>query len=244
MMNLPVPRLKRAGIKIWVLTGDKTDTAIEIGMSCNLLTRSQNVVIMEEWDADDHNVPSPVADLSAVASDIDPRVLVHTRQELMRLLRELEEDGSGSPVYGPPPTSDQDGNFARFGDATLHFPEDPRAHGVARYGLYPADWPAPIGQPARESESPTSLPQKNRMRTVWPLISKRPIAKHPLAIVIHASVLKAAMDDHVCDENGLPVKWSNDPKLTDWKGGGGFLYGGERYYSCLDVFAELGRRCR
>jgi len=30
--------LKKAGIKIWVLTGDKLETAINIGFSCKLLT--------------------------------------------------------------------------------------------------------------------------------------------------------------------------------------------------------------
>lgn len=30
--------LKEAGIKVWVLTGDKIETAINIGISCELLT--------------------------------------------------------------------------------------------------------------------------------------------------------------------------------------------------------------
>ena len=30
--------LKNAGIKVWVLTGDKVETAINIGFSCQLLT--------------------------------------------------------------------------------------------------------------------------------------------------------------------------------------------------------------
>lgn len=29
--------LKDAGVKVWVLTGDKIETAINIGYSCNLL---------------------------------------------------------------------------------------------------------------------------------------------------------------------------------------------------------------
>ena len=31
-------KLRRAGIKIWVLTGDKVETAINIGLSCNLFS--------------------------------------------------------------------------------------------------------------------------------------------------------------------------------------------------------------
>ncbi len=33
-----IAKLAQAGIKIWVLTGDKVETAINIGRSCNLLT--------------------------------------------------------------------------------------------------------------------------------------------------------------------------------------------------------------
>jgi len=31
--------LKSAGIQLWVLTGDKPETAIQIGLSCELLTQ-------------------------------------------------------------------------------------------------------------------------------------------------------------------------------------------------------------
>ena len=34
--------LKAAGIKIWVLTGDKIETAINIAFSCRLLTNALN----------------------------------------------------------------------------------------------------------------------------------------------------------------------------------------------------------
>jgi len=33
-----IKSLKESGIKIWVLTGDKIETAINIGYSCKLLT--------------------------------------------------------------------------------------------------------------------------------------------------------------------------------------------------------------
>ena len=33
-----IDSLRRAGIKLWVLTGDKVETAINIGYSCKLLT--------------------------------------------------------------------------------------------------------------------------------------------------------------------------------------------------------------
>jgi phospholipid-transporting ATPase len=40
--------LKRAGIKVWVLTGDKVETAINIGYSCKLLNKHMNTFIVNE----------------------------------------------------------------------------------------------------------------------------------------------------------------------------------------------------
>lgn len=36
--------LQQAGIKIWVLTGDRQETAINIGLSCRLISESMNLV--------------------------------------------------------------------------------------------------------------------------------------------------------------------------------------------------------
>ncbi|GAA6064566.1 hypothetical protein JCM10212_005628 [Sporobolomyces blumeae] len=41
-----IAQLHRAGIKLWILTGDKLQTAIEIGFSCNLLTNDMNIMIL------------------------------------------------------------------------------------------------------------------------------------------------------------------------------------------------------
>lgn len=40
--------LKRAGIKVWVATGDKLETAVAIGYTTNLLTRDTNLIIIRE----------------------------------------------------------------------------------------------------------------------------------------------------------------------------------------------------
>ncbi|KAF8496459.1 calcium transporting ATPase [Russula emetica] len=45
--------LQLAGIKVWVLTGDRQETAINIGMSCRLITESMNMVIINEENAHD-----------------------------------------------------------------------------------------------------------------------------------------------------------------------------------------------
>jgi len=43
-----IESIRRAGISVWVLTGDKVDTAINIGYSCKLLTPSMNNFILQE----------------------------------------------------------------------------------------------------------------------------------------------------------------------------------------------------
>jgi len=39
--------LKKAGIKVWVLTGDKIETAINIGFSCNLLNKDLERLVVD-----------------------------------------------------------------------------------------------------------------------------------------------------------------------------------------------------
>jgi magnesium-transporting ATPase (P-type) len=41
-----IESLRQAGIKVWVLTGDKQETAISIGVSCRLLTQSMESIII------------------------------------------------------------------------------------------------------------------------------------------------------------------------------------------------------
>jgi len=44
--------LAQAGIKLWVLTGDKVETAINIGFSCNLLDNDMDLLILKAEDED------------------------------------------------------------------------------------------------------------------------------------------------------------------------------------------------
>lgn len=43
--------LQQAGIKVWVLTGDRQETAINIGMSCKLISEDMTLLIVNEEDA-------------------------------------------------------------------------------------------------------------------------------------------------------------------------------------------------
>jgi phospholipid-transporting ATPase len=47
-----IASLRVAGIKVWVLTGDKVETAINIGYSCQLISPDMTLIIVEERDAD------------------------------------------------------------------------------------------------------------------------------------------------------------------------------------------------
>jgi len=40
--------MKKAGIKVWVLTGDKVETAINIGVSSGLLDENMDQYIVDE----------------------------------------------------------------------------------------------------------------------------------------------------------------------------------------------------
>ena len=44
--------IRRAGIQVWVLTGDKVETAINIGLSCKLLDQEMNQFILQEAKTD------------------------------------------------------------------------------------------------------------------------------------------------------------------------------------------------
>lgn len=46
-----IAMLGRAGIKLWVLTGDKVETAINIGFSCNLLSNEMELILFDLPDA-------------------------------------------------------------------------------------------------------------------------------------------------------------------------------------------------
>lgn len=69
-----IERLGRAGIKLWVLTGDKIETAINIGFSCNLLGNNMELLIIRAEDTQD------------IAESID--------RELSEYLKKFEMTGS------------------------------------------------------------------------------------------------------------------------------------------------------
>jgi len=45
--------IRKAGIRVWVLTGDKIETAMNIGHACKLLDSEMNMFILKELQACD-----------------------------------------------------------------------------------------------------------------------------------------------------------------------------------------------
>ncbi|KAJ4469887.1 phospholipid-transporting ATPase 1 [Lentinula aciculospora] len=66
-----IETLHRAGIKLWILTGDKLQTAIEIGYSCNLLKQEMDVMILSA-DTPEKARAQIEAGLNKIASVLGP----------------------------------------------------------------------------------------------------------------------------------------------------------------------------
>lgn len=58
-MGVPetIARLLAANIKVWMLTGDKTFTAINIGFACRLLQKGMDVITID-GKSDNHSKPT------------------------------------------------------------------------------------------------------------------------------------------------------------------------------------------
>ncbi|KAK3151504.1 hypothetical protein QOZ80_3AG0246730 [Eleusine coracana subsp. coracana] len=74
-----IEKLRQAGIKVWVLTGDKQETAISIGFSCKLLTREMTQIVVNSYSREScrkslDDAISMVKKLRSFSSDPQVRV--------------------------------------------------------------------------------------------------------------------------------------------------------------------------
>jgi phospholipid-transporting ATPase len=60
--------LQQAGIKVWVLTGDRQETAINIGLSCRLISESMSLVSRPIQERSCRPVPGTNTDFSTCRS--------------------------------------------------------------------------------------------------------------------------------------------------------------------------------
>ncbi|EGC31992.1 hypothetical protein DICPUDRAFT_49853 [Dictyostelium purpureum] len=73
--------LREAGIKLWVLTGDKQETAINIGYSCQLLTPEMELVIINEQSKE-----NTIVELNRRLNDLSTRSNSTENKEQMALI--------------------------------------------------------------------------------------------------------------------------------------------------------------
>jgi phospholipid-translocating P-type ATPase (flippase) len=85
-----IASLMLAGIKVWVLTGDKQETAVNIGFSCRLLTSDMNVIMV--------NAQSEEACMSELLEALD--VFVH-RTKVGRTGPQMLREDNALVIDGP-----------------------------------------------------------------------------------------------------------------------------------------------
>lgn len=66
-----IEKIRRAGIKMWMLTGDKRETAINIGYSCKLIYDYSTVVVLST------NEENMIAKMNAVTQELDSGNVAH-----------------------------------------------------------------------------------------------------------------------------------------------------------------------
>lgn len=96
--------LARAGIKLWVLTGDKVETAINIGFSCNLLENTMQLLVIKTTGEDlAGTIPEHLAnDKKAVVQYLMEKYL----EDYFNMFGTLEELDKAKKTHEPP-----SGNF-------------------------------------------------------------------------------------------------------------------------------------
>lgn len=83
-----IESLRQAGIKVWVLTGDKQETAISIGLSCKLLTTDMQQIVINGTSE---------AECGDLLADAKVKYGVNGRNGNLKLKTDEERNCSGLP---------------------------------------------------------------------------------------------------------------------------------------------------
>ncbi|KAJ1721958.1 phospholipid transporting ATPase [Coemansia erecta] len=179
-----IAQLALAGIKLWVLTGDKTETAINIGYSCNLLTPSMQPVVVaaDGADATRAQLERALLDFADTHADLSyagggggrlAGVAARKPGAWRRLLRR------SAPVSAPAPARDG------LKDGLKDGLRDPAFDGARRVALDKSKRPGLRGvwDDVRTRNIPAERPAGPRLR--------RDV---PLALVIDGAALKHALE--------------------------------------------------
>jgi magnesium-transporting ATPase (P-type) len=102
--------LLRAGIRVWMLTGDKTETAISIAHSCRLISRSTPLVTLTSGDVESSSSGSASDTAAEVAALIEAAYAEHVTARLRAAHRWHEEGDDSSDVAPDDDDDDNDGS--------------------------------------------------------------------------------------------------------------------------------------
>lgn len=83
-----IQMLRNAGVKVWVLTGDKMETAINIGFSCNLLTSDMARIVVQSSHSEDVTEELSKGILSHRADPKGNFALIITGDSLIKAMRQ------------------------------------------------------------------------------------------------------------------------------------------------------------
>lgn len=92
-----IEKLHQAGIKLWILTGDKLQTAIEIGFSCNLLSSDMEIMIISA-DHEQGTRAQLEAACNKIAASGRPVVVRGVNRGLFRKSKKQQFDGNGVSI--------------------------------------------------------------------------------------------------------------------------------------------------
>ncbi len=67
-----IESLIAAGIKVWVLTGDKVETAINIALACRLFDNTMSIVELRERDVEGADTPELQSQVRLPAAEREP----------------------------------------------------------------------------------------------------------------------------------------------------------------------------
>jgi magnesium-transporting ATPase (P-type) len=82
-----IESLMSAGIKVWVLTGDKQETAIEIGKSCNLINeKTMDLIVLSSKDRAE--LDKRLSDAFSKKSEFEKKSIVIDGSTLTMVLEE------------------------------------------------------------------------------------------------------------------------------------------------------------
>lgn len=82
-----IEKIRRAEIRLWVLTGDKLETAIEIGYSTNVLSQDMDIQVLEE-DKAHFSVLQEIENSWSKSSDRSKRAIVVTGSALQKIFED------------------------------------------------------------------------------------------------------------------------------------------------------------